>query len=299
MKTKIGRILSFLGLVFGFMLLYIIPTQIIPVSQSLLNRINHEEMNTFFPLLIIFSIYTTCAYWLLIRNTNQNGFPLFIKLAFANFMLYPLMGLLESVFWLNSLHIVDSNEFIKIFLRFLITYTLYSLLLSLCKKKGYFNEIGNQLKNLFKGIMWFKIAIISVIYFIIYNIFGYYVAWQFEATRLFYTGSKEIDTFFNMFTSNVSDFSFVLFHIARGIIFGISGYILYNIIDASKIRKSAILTLIFGGFGFQIILPNPIFPEIVRISHFIETTSSMLLFGFIISVMFFTMNGENVKNNCK
>jgi hypothetical protein len=46
------------------------------------------------------------------------------------------------------------------------------------------------------------------------------------------------------------------------------------------------MSLIFGGFGFQIVLPNPLLPEMVRISHFIETTTSMLLFGAVVGLIF-------------
>jgi hypothetical protein len=56
------------------------------------------------------------------------------------------------------------------------------------------------------------------------------------------------------------------------------------------------MALIFGGFGFQIILPNPLFPEMVRISHFIETTLSMLVFGLVAGYVFSYKNKKIVNN---
>jgi hypothetical protein len=34
--------------------------------------------------------------------------------------------------------------------------------------------------------------------------------------------------------------------------------------------------------AFQLIIPNKLFPDIVRIAHLIEMTGSMLLFGIIV-----------------
>ena len=81
---------------------------------------------------------------------------------------------------------------------------------------------------------------------------------------------------------NISDPVFVLVHLFRGVLFGIAGYLFHSILSCSRKKELLIMSLLFGGFGFQIILPNPMFPEIVRISHFLETTSSMLVFGFLV-----------------
>ncbi len=131
-----------------------------------------------------------------------------------------------------------------------------------------------------------KILVISIAYFFIYNFFGYFVAWQFEATRVFYSGSSEIKGFFSAMIQNISDPIFVLVHIFRGMLFGFAGYIFYTLLNCSRTKTIIIMAMIFGGFGFQIILPNPIFPTLVRISHFLETTISMLFFGGLVGYVF-------------
>lgn len=285
MKNQIISATQYFLVFLIFIFLFIIPTTLIPVSPSLLEKINPEEMKQFFPLLLILALYTTSAYWLLIKNVNEKKMLLFIKLAMANFLLYPLMGFIESFFWLDSLKVVDRDEIVRVFFRFLITFTLFSAYLSIISKKNTIAEIKDEASINYKVISQ-KILLIAVIYLIIYNLFGYFVAWQFEATRIYYTGHSELKGFFAMLIQNFSDLKFVIVHFFRGILFGLAGYIFYTLLDCSKPKKLFILALIFGGFGFQIILPNPVFPEMVRISHFIETTSSMIIFGLIVGFIF-------------
>ncbi|MFD0837395.1 hypothetical protein ACFQ0I_16570 [Mariniflexile aquimaris] len=280
MMKKLISAIQFISIVLVFILLFITPTAILPVSKSLLERINPKEMELFFPLLLTFSIYISYSYWLLIKNTNQSKLSVYIKLVAATFLLFPLMGFIESSFWLDSLKVVDNNEYVKIFFRYFITFTLFSTYLSLLyKQNNTTDQNGKNLLNL--KLLTQRLLLIGGIYILLYNIFGYFVAWQFEATRIYYTGTSELKDFFTMLWINFSDPKFVIVHFIRGILFGLSGYIFYTMLNCSKLKKSIILALIFGGFGFQIILPNPIFPEMVRISHFIETTTSMIVFGMI------------------
>lgn len=295
MKKKIISVAQYLSVFLIFILLFIIPTVLIPVSPSLLEKINPEEMKLFFPLLLLLALYTTSAYWLLIKNSNQKKMLLFIKLALANFLLYPLMGFIESFFWLDSLKVIGRDEIVSVFFRFLITFTLFSAYLSMISKKNEIANIKDKTSINYKLISQ-KIILIAVIYIIIYNLFGYFVAWQFEATRIYYTGHSELKGFFTMLFQNFSDLKFVIVHFFRGILFGLAGYIFYNLLECSKSKKLLILALIFGGFGFQIVLPNPIFPEMVRISHFIETTSSMMIFGLIVGFIFSYQKGKILTN---
>ena len=290
MRTKLVSTIQFISVILIFILLFITPTVILPVSKSLLEWINPKEMELFFPLLLLFALYISYSFWLLIKNTNQSKFKVFVKLATATFLLFPLMGFIESAFWLDSLNVVDDNEYVKMFFRSFITFILFSTYLSLIYKKG--NTPDQNRSNLLNlKLLTQRLLLIGVIYIFIYNLFGYFVAWQFESTRIYYTGTSELKGFITMLSLNFSDPKFIIVHFFRGILFGLSGYIFYTMLNCSKIKMTIISALIFGGFGFQIILPNPIFPEMVRISHFLETTASMIVFGMI--VIYFFDYGKN------
>jgi hypothetical protein len=297
MKNLLKSSLLLLSIVFVYIFLFMIPTILIPVSDKLLKMLNPDEMKLFFPLLLLLAFYISFSYWLLINNTDQKKITLFLKLLLVNFIMYPLMTLLESLFWSDAFKGIETSEFIRIFYRFVITFTLFSAFLTIISKKTPVTEEHRKTKENYKRI-GYKILLISLICFVIYNLFGYFVAWQFEDTRSFYTGSTEIKGFFSAMLQNISDPKFVIAHIFRGILFGIAGYFLYTLLSCSRNKTLLIMALIFGGFGFQIILPNPLFPEMVRISHFIETTLSMLVFGVVVGYVFSYRN-KHVANNPK
>jgi len=285
MKKTFTSFFVFLSIILVFVVVFLIPGMVIPVSEQLLKKLNPEEMKSFFPLLLLLSFYTSLAYWLLIRNTHEKKLILFLKLLLANFIMYPLMGLLEALFWRDAFQGIETAEFIKIFFRFIITFSLFSAYLAIIYNSRKQIEDDVKSKSNIKQV-GVKILIISILYFFIYNLFGYFVAWQFEDTRIFYSGSSEMKGFFSAMLQNISDPKFVFIHIFRGLLFGLSGYFFYTILDCSRNKILLIMALIFGGFGFQIILPNPLFPEMVRISHFLETTSSMMVFGFLVGLVF-------------
>lgn len=281
MKKTVSNILIFSLTCFVFLIVFISPSIFIPVSEEILKRLNPEEMNLFFPLLLLLAIYISITYLLLIRSSELSKKSLLVKLVTANFILFPLMGLLEMFFWGDAFKGIETSEFIKIFFRFVITFSVFSVYLMLIHKPNLELSTQSDTSESFKQLMY-KIITISLIYFIIYNFFGYFVAWQFEETRIFYTGSADIKDFFSAMFQNISDPVFVLVHLFRGVLFGIAGYLFHSILSCSRKKELLIMSLLFGGFGFQIILPNPMFPEMVRISHFLETTSSMLVFGFLV-----------------
>jgi hypothetical protein len=295
MNKLLKSSLLFLSIVLVFIFVFLIPSILLPVSDKLMKMLNPDEMKLFFPLLLVLAFYISFPYWLLIHNTDQKKKVFFLRLSLANIIVYPLMGLIELLFWNDAFKGIETNEYIKIFYRFVITFTLFSVYLAIICKNKTPNGDHKKTRENFKPIAN-KILLISIIYFIIYNLFGYFVAWQFEATRYFYTGSTELKSFSLIILQNISDLKFVVVHIFRGILFGIAGYIFYSLLTCSRNKTLVVMALFFGGFGFQIVLPNPLFPETVRISHYIETTLSMLVFGAVAGYIFSYKNKHSVNN---
>lgn len=282
MNSTFKSMVLLITLTFVFLILFMLPSILLPVSEAVTDMMNAEEMKWFFPLLLLFALYQSTTFWLLLKNSNESAMKLFLTLAPALFVLYPLMGLLESLFWQDAFKGMETNEFFKVFYRFTMTYLLFAvyLVMVVAPKK---TEPARPKEPMAFKILLQKIVLIALIYFVVYNLFGYFVAWQFEATRVFYTGSAEMKGFFAAMLENVSDLSFVLMHLFRGLLFGVAGYLFYRIFSTTKGKMMLIMAFIFGGFGFQIVLPNPFFPEMVRISHFVETTSSMIVFGVLVA----------------
>ena len=127
-----------------------------------------------------------------------------------------------------------------------------------------------------------RFAGLTVLYPIIYFLFGYYVAWQWEDTRLFYTGTRDILPLITHFREGfASDPYFIPFQLMRGALWTTFAMLIVNMMKAKRWESALAVALIFAGLlssGIGL-FPNPYMPPMVRQSHFYEILSSMLLFG--------------------
>lgn len=128
---------------------------------------------------------------------------------------------------------------------------------------------------------WVKKApFFALLYIIIYLLFGYYIAWQFEAVRLFYSGTTEQLNFMTQIIRTIREMPlFLPYHFIRGL----SWIVFFNtnllMMEGSRIKAMISLMLIFSYHGFQIIMAQGIFPQDVLIAHTIETTISACIYG--------------------
>ena len=87
-------------------------------------------------MFLIFAIYSTATYLLLVKNTDLNKKAFFVFVAISNFIIYPLMGLLESLFWGYAFFDISIVEHFKTFMRLTITYLVFTGILSFFVKKS-------------------------------------------------------------------------------------------------------------------------------------------------------------------
>jgi len=129
-----------------------------------------------------------------------------------------------------------------------------------------------------------RCAGLTILYPIVYFLFGYYVAWQWDETRLFYSGTRDILPLVTHFRGAfASDPYFIPFQLMRGAIWTALAMLIVNMMKAKRWESALAVALIFAGLlssGIGL-FPNPYMPPMVRQSHFYELMSSMLLFGGI------------------
>jgi hypothetical protein len=142
-----------------------------------------------------------------------------------------------------------------------------------------------------------KLGIIGVIYLCVYMFFGYFVAWQFEELRLFYTGSTEKLSFWGQMINNMKANPVIFpFQVIRGILFGIFVIPLTYMVKNSKFTFITSICLVYLCTATVLIVPNVLFPDTVRIGHLVEMSSSMLLFGIIVGSILWEGKKQQVSN---
>jgi hypothetical protein len=130
-----------------------------------------------------------------------------------------------------------------------------------------------------------RFAALAVFYVVVYFMFGYFVAWQWEETRLYYSGTSAIKPFFTHFWDLfvTEDPIIIPFQLLRGALWTSLAMAIARMMKASRWEVSLAVA-----FTFAVLLslplglfPNPYMPAMVARSHFFEVSTSMLLFGGI------------------
>lgn len=145
---------------------------------------------------------------------------------------------------------------------------------------------GNQshLKSKMGFRQWLgKAAVIMVLYILLYFGFGYFVAWKSPAVQTFYQGTDPGSFLAQMENVVRETPTLIPFQALRGLLWMGFSYPLIRMLRDQK-WWGALLTGLFLSLPMNIphIVPNPYMPADVRLVHFIETASSMFIFGMLL-----------------
>jgi hypothetical protein len=128
-----------------------------------------------------------------------------------------------------------------------------------------------------------RFGILAIVYVVLYYLFGYYVAWQNPELRLYYSGTTELKSLYQQMHTNVTGTPWMLpFQFVRGLLWALFAYPVVRMLNTRRIETAGILAALFGVGSFALLIPNPLMPASVALSHFWETLGSDLLLGAIV-----------------
>ncbi|MDR0442896.1 MAG: hypothetical protein LBH44_05780 [Treponema sp.] len=229
--------------------------------------------------MLLNAVWICFAIYFIIRHTHYRGIKLFINLLFAMFFVAMFMTQIETLLFGAAFPVLTKPDIMLI-----MAAGLFPLLATIPLLMKFFQNKDNVIEKEkidIKNIA-IKLGIIGIVYCCVYMLFGYFVAWQFEELRIFYTGSPEKLSFWGKIVDNIKTNPEIFpFQILRGILFGIFVLPLQFMLNKSKTVFITGVSLVYLCTAVVLIIPNPLFPDAVRFGHLIEMTSSMLVFGII------------------
>ncbi len=290
-----------LWLAFRMLLLFFVTLISYAVSGMLMsgeggNFTPAEEAQAGQALLIISLIYSSLFAYLLIRSQWRGW-----RLAGAIFIIY--FGVETFITQIETLYFNDAVNMSSAMLRDVILSGALRALIFAPLAVLIFNKWRTSaeapLTNSAPEGFWKSIGILAAVYVAVYLLFGYWVAWQSEAVRVYYTGSSDIQPFFthmaNLFF--FQDTLLIPFQFIRGILWAFLALLVVWMIPGKRWEIALVV-----GITFAILIslplglfPNPYMPVLVREAHFYELVSSMLLYGFISGWMLFVRKNNLVK----
>lgn len=121
----------------------------------------------------------------------------------------------------------------------------------------------------------------ALAYPLLYQVFGYYIAWQNEDLRVLYSHSPELKPFLTQLPDFFST-GLYFFQVLRAMI-----WIAISIPVVLMLRQSMLFRYVFFGLlsalpSVQLFIPNPYMPANIAMVHFAETSFSNFLWGLLI-----------------
>lgn len=127
-----------------------------------------------------------------------------------------------------------------------------------------------------------KLAVIALVYLILYFTFGYFIAWQSSAVREYYGGVDE-GGFLAQMRTTVRDRPWLVpFQIVRAMCWVLLALPVIRMLKGQWVETALSIGLLFAVTNAQLLLPNPYMPEPVRMAHLVETASSNFIFGVFV-----------------
>lgn len=235
-------------------------------------------------VLLLVSALNTAVLAFLILRSRWHGWKLAGIIFIISYGVMTLMSQMESAIFITGM---PSGMLPKLLLMGAFTLAPFSILAVWILGKwkadaGADVSIFNREKMSRKA--WgIKLAILAVVYAALYFSFGYFVAWQNPELREYYghgaTGSFA-DVLLSIFQGNGWLY---FFQMGRGILWVLLALPVVFMMKGRWQEIGLAVALLFAVImNSQLLLPNPLMPETVRISHLIETASSNFIFGWIV-----------------
>ena len=262
-----------------YSVLFILANAILPFSKEFKELGSSGDPNSFI-YLFISSAWICFTIYFIIKNTHYFGKILFINIVLIMFFIQCFMTQIETLFFGYAFSVLTRLDIILIMIAGLVPILgTTTILIKFFPKEIIVYESNNLC---IKKIL-IRLGNIGIIYLCVYMIFGYFVAWQFEDLRIFYTGSSEKLSFWGQMANIIKTSPVTFpFQILRGTLFGLAVIPIFKMINKNKTVFIITVCLIYLCTAIVLIIPNVLFPDIVRIAHLIEMLGSMLLFGIIV-----------------
>jgi hypothetical protein len=239
------------------------------------------------PIMLLICGLNTAVVMFFMRSTHRRGWHLVLTLALLLFSIQYFMSQIETL-WFNDSLKMELNSIWALLTGGAISSMLFSVLAVWIT--GNFKKEQQPASKVevmpLSNTLTMTALMAIVIWPLIYFVAGYYIAWQFADVRLFYTGSSEKASLLSMMVENFAT-NLYTFQVLRGILWTLIGLLVFRSINGNWVEKGIVLALLLSIVGCsQLLLPNPIMPESVRLAHLLETSLSGVVLGMVMAWLF-------------
>lgn len=216
------------------------------------------------------------------RRSSLKGFALAGELFVLSFLAQVFQTQIETAYFLYAFPLLNGNfEVYRVILRGAITSAIFVLLVTLFVG-GFSRKPRAEVKFTVQAEQFLKAgAWLAAVYFVLYILFGYYIAWQSEELRVFYGGPAELNSFADQIVKTLTvKPEMPFFQYARGFVWILCLIPLFKSFTGGRIELVAFSALALALLPTaQLAFANPFMPSEVSLYHFWEVSISTGIFG--------------------
>jgi hypothetical protein len=219
----------------------------------------------------------------IILRSRWFGWKLIATVFFVFYGVMTCISQIESVVF----HILPSGMLQRLLLLgFLITAPFSPLAVIILGKRkadsATINEPNSRLLMPKNEWAW-KLAVIAIAYMILYSTFGYFIAWKNPALQAYYGGIDEGNFFAHMKAVLTISPWLEPFQALRAMLWVLLALPVIRMMKGRWQETAIAVGLLFAVLmNSQLLIPTPLMPEAVRMTHLIETASYNFIFGYLI-----------------
>jgi hypothetical protein len=284
------NILKFLLLVVATTIAASIAAALLPYSDSF--KAANKDPDPSILLFVLLTHAWTCMVIVYVaRHSRWEKTKLFLGLTGMLFFVYAFMMQIETFFFSGAFPALTNTDIVLITIANGISFFVaVPLGIKLFGKR---QDGGDPSLIWMPGTkeLTIKLSLIGIIYVIVYFVFGYFVAWQTEELRIFYSGQPDDFGFIGGLVNNYHERPAIYpFQFMRGVLFGLFAMPLVSMFRGQSRQLLISLVMVYTGTGLALIIPNFLFPDAVRWAHFREMISSMFFFSIMVWLIYDKLN---------
>lgn len=282
-------ILKIILLTIVMFILFIIGTSLVGFGPENMQTMNEadaaaEQGMAALNLLVVCGIDVLILVWFILRS-RLSGFHLVLVTALLYYSIKTFMSQIEAWYFMSN---ITPEMLPKLFLMSVPVALFFPLIAVpiLGKfRKDHTNKNDQKNQLLMSAVDWiWKTALLAVVvYPLLYFGFGYFIAWRNPELRAFYHGTDPGNIFAHMANVFSTDPWLYFFQILRGLIWVALAVIIIRSMRDSAFKMALFVAIIFSLLmNDSLLIPNPLMPSDIRWTHFIETTSSNFIWGWLV-----------------
>jgi hypothetical protein len=281
-KSVLALLGQWLGAFMGFIFSMIVANIASPLPQFIMEKAPEAGFVSQGVAMIFNGVVNATIVVWAARRSSLKGFALAGGLFVLSFFAQVFQTQIETAYFISAFPLLHGNfEVYRLILRGAITSAFFVLLVTLIiggfsRKPREVSKFTVHASQFIKAGAWLGVA-----YFVLYILFGYYVAWQSQELRVFYGGPAELNSFADqILTTLISKPEMPFFQYARGVLWIACLIPLFKSFTGGRVELIILSALALALLPTsQLAFANPLMPAEVSLYHFWEVSISTGIFG--------------------